>query len=385
MLLTVIYLAFISLGLPDSLLGSAWPAMHADVGAGIAQGGFVAMTVSLCTIVSALLTARLERRLGAGRVTLFSVALTAIALFGFSASTAYWQLIAWAVPYGLGAGAVDAVLNAYVALHYEPRHMNWLHCMWGVGCSVGPLVMAGCIAGGSGWEGGYRTISVLQLCLVAVLAATLRLWKRDGADAPQGEGNPVPTRGGLLTTPGLSWAMLGFLCYCALECCCGLWAPSYMVLAKGVSAEDAAFWGSLFYIGITAGRAVSGLLTLRMTGQQLQHLGAALIAVGILLMAFGPTQLAIGIGLVTIGAGCAPIYPQMIALTPERFGDSLANTLMGPQMAAAYVGNLAFPPLAGFLIERISATSLVLVLAVLLLVMTVSLLRCDAICARERR
>lgn len=383
-LLLVIYLAFIGLGLPDSLLGSAWPAMHADLGAAVSLGGFVSMTTCSCTILSSLFCGQLVRRLGTGRLVLASVALTAVAIFGYSTCTRFWQLVAWAIPYGLGAGAVDAALNAYVATHYEARHMNWLHCMWGVGCSVGPTIMAAMVASVAGWRGGYRAIGLAQLGIVLTLVISLRLWDTGevGHDSPTTGNGPHGL--GLITIPGVWQALVGFFCYCALESTSGLWAATYMVLARGVSADLAALFAGLFYIGITLGRLASGFLTLRLSGQQLQHLGEALIACGALLLLGGPGELATGCGIVLMGLGCAPIYPQMIHLTPERFGEENATSLMGVQMACAYVGSLAVPPLVGLLIEHISLASLPVVTLVLVAAMTACLLSCDRVTRSAR-
>lgn len=381
MLLVVIYLAFVSLGLPDSLLGSAWPAMHGQLGATLAQGGIVSMVSCICTIASALATDRVVRRLGTGKTTLLSVALTAAAIFGYSTVTAWWQLIFWAVPYGLGAGAVDAALNAYVALNYEARHMNWLHCMWGVGASTGPAIMSWQLGAGGGWQGGYRTIACLQAALVLVLLGALRLWRSSRADA---SAEKTGDRSSYLRRPGVVHAFVGFFCYCALESTCGLWAATYMAEAKSVDTAAAAFFAALFFAGITGGRAVSGVLTRWLDGHQLQHLGEALIAAGVIVMILAPTTTLVGAGLVLAGLGCAPIYPQMIQLTPERFGEDAASALMGPQMAAAYVGSLTFPPLTGLVMELVSPAVLPFILAALVGVMTLSLNRCDSLSAARR-
>lgn len=383
-LLLVIYLAFIGLGLPDSLLGSAWPAMHGDLGAAVSLGGFVSMTTCSCTILSSLLCGRLMRRLGTGRLVLASVTLTAVAIFGYSTCTRFWQLIAWAIPYGLGAGAVDAALNAYAAIHYEARHMNWLHCMWGIGSSAGPVVMSQMVLSSAGWRGGYHVVGAFQLLITACLVLSLRLWDTRGTEHDSPTSSDGPHGLALLGLPGVWQALVGFFCYCALESTCGLWAATYMVLARGASADLAALFAGIFYIGITLGRLASGFLTLRLSGQQLQHLGEALIACGALLLLGGPGELATGCGIVLMGLGCAPIYPQMIHLTPERFGEENATSLMGVQMACAYVGSLAVPPLVGLLIEHISPASLPVVTLVLVAAMTACLLSCDRVTRNAR-
>lgn len=377
-LLGIIYLAFVSLGLPDGLLGAAWPAMHVTVGANVSLAGVVSMVICLGTITSSLLTVELVRRLGTGRLTAVSVALTAVALFGFSASSAFWQLMLWAIPYGLGAGAVDAALNAYVATHFAARHMNWLHCCWGLGAAGGPIIMSWQMSGPTGWSGGYRIVGVLQVLLVAAIALSLPLWHDRADEAGAGEKHAALSRRELIARPGVKLAMAGFLCYCALESSCGLWASTFLVLGHGVSAQTAALLASLFYAGITVGRFLSGMLTLRLDGKQLLRLGETVMALGVVILFVTPGEVGLGAGLALLGLGCAPIYPQMIQLTPERFGDENAQSLMGLQMACAYVGSMAFPPIMGLLVEQVSPLLLPVAAAALLALMTVCLMRCDS-------
>ena len=381
-LLAIIYLSFVSLGLPDGLLGAAWPAMHSDLGAAVSLAGTISVVICLGTIVSSLMTDRLVRRLGTGRLTAASVAMTAVALFGFSTCTALWQLVLWAIPYGLGAGAVDAALNAFVATHYAARHMNWLHCCWGIGAAMGPTVMSWQMAGPASWPGGYRVVGVVQVALVAAIALSLPLWRdrttgTDAADEGHGRDGVPAARRELLRRPGVPQAMAGFLCYCALESSCGLWASTLLVLGHGVPAQTAALLASLFYVGITVGRLLSGVLTLRLDGRQLLRLGEVVMALGLATLLLAPGKLALGAGLALLGLGCAPIYPQMIQLTPVRFGTDGTQSLMGMQMACAYVGSMAFPPLMGLVMERMSPLLLPVVAAALLAAMTVCLEVCD--------
>lgn len=380
-LLTIIYLAFVSLGLPDGLLGAAWPAMHASLGAAVSMAGTVSMVICLGTIVSSLLTSRLVRRLGTGGLTAGSVALTAVALFGFSTSSALWQVVLWAIPYGLGAGAVDAALNAFVATHYAARHMNWLHCCWGIGAATGPVVMSWQMAGNTGWPGGYRVVGVIQVALVVAIVASLPLWrdhaKPGGATADQGVSDTERSHRALVSLPGVPQAMTGFLCYCALESSSGLWASTFLVLGHGVPAQTAALLASLFYAGITVGRLLSGVLTLRLDGRQLLRLGETVIALSVVTLLLAPDDVALGTGLALLGLGCAPIYPQMIQLTPERFGDEEAQSLMGLQMACAYVGSMVFPPLVGVLVEGVSPLLLPVIAATLLALMAIFIGDCD--------
>ena len=353
LLLPIIYLAFISLGLPDALLGAAWPTMYPQLGAGVAWAGGVSMIISAGTIVSSLASERLNTRLGTGRVTALSVATTAVALFGFSICTQFWQLCLWAIPYGLGAGSVDAALNNYVALHYESRHMSWLHCMWGIGAAGGPVIMGWALAG-STWQNGYRIVSILQIVLTAVLIFSLPLWQTP-ADTGAGEDFTLEHRTlpQLMKVPGVPEVMCCFALYNGLEAVAGMWAASYCTLVRGLDATTAASWASLFYLGITVGRFFSGFLTMKFNDQQMIRLGQTLIAVGIALLLL-PGSAVLPVGLVVIGLGCAPIYPCIIHETPANFGKNLSMAMTGIQMAAAYVGVTMLSPFFGVLAQNIT-------------------------------
>ena len=355
LLLPIIYVAFISLGLPDSLLGSAWPSMYPQLGVPVSYAGIISMIISLGTIISSLNSDRLTRALGTGKVTAISVGMTAAALFGFSVSGQFWMLCLWAIPYGLGAGSVDAALNNYVALHYESRHMSWLHCMWGIGTMISPMVMGAALAGGMPWTSGYRYIALFQILLTAVLFVSLPLWQKRTVGTSGEEAAPTAlTFGQVLHLPGAKEVMLCFFCYCALETTAGLWASSYLTLSRGVPAGTAASFASLFYIGITAGRAACGFLTLKFNDVQMIRMGQGILAVGVLaLLVPGPQVLALA-GLVLVGLGCAPIYPSIIHSTPDHFGAERSQAVIGIQMASAYVGNLAMPPLFGLLANNIT-------------------------------
>ena len=370
--LPIIYLAFISLGLPDSLLGSAWPSMYPLLGVPVSYAGILSMIISFGTIVSSLNSDRLTRALGAGKVTAISVGMTAAALFGFSISTQFWMLCLWAVPYGLGAGSVDAALNNYVALHYESRHMSWLHCMWGIGTMVSPMVMGRVLAGGGPWTAGYRYIALFQIALTAVLFLSLPLWqKRTDETAEGGTAPQALSLGQVFRLPGAKEVMLCFFCYCALETTAGLWASSYLTLTRGVAADTAASFASLFYIGITAGRAACGFLTLKLSDTQMIRLGQGVLAVGVAaLLVPGPQLLALA-GLVLVGVGCAPIYPSIIHATPDHFGADRSQAVIGIQMASAYVGNLVMPPLFGLLANNITPALFPFYLLALLVLMVV--------------
>ena len=357
LLLAVIYLAFVSLGLPDSLLGSAWPSISAELGAPVSWAGIISMIISLGTVVSSLQSDRLTRRLGAGRVTAFSVLLTALALLGFSFSRSFAALCLLAIPYGLGAGSVDAALNNYVALHFASRHMSWLHCMWGVGASIGPYIMEYALTGGRGWNAGYRYIAILQFAITLVVFLSLPLWKKRAAqtrtaDAAADVGRALSLKE-IARIPGAKDVMVAFFCYCAVEQTTMLWASSYLALGRGVGAEAAAGYASLFFIGITVGRALNGFLTMRFSDAQMIRAGQALVALGAAVLLPLGTGAALA-GLVAIGLGCAPIYPCIIHSTPERFGADRSQALIGVQMASAYVGTLLMPPLFGLIADHIS-------------------------------
>ena len=364
LLIVIIYLAFISLGLPDGLLGAAWPSVYPELGVPVSYAGAVSMTVALGTIVSSLLSDRLTWRFGAGKVTAFSVAMTACALFGFSISREYWMLILWAIPYGLGAGGVDASLNNYVALHYSSRHMSWLHCMWGVGASVGPYIMGWVLSGGAHWSGGYRIVGVLQVILTAVLFLNLELWKDRRAEAENAQ--PVPLKE-VLAIPGAKEILVTFFCYCALEQTAALWASSYLTLSRGVERSTAAFFASLFFLGMTIGRGVNGFLTVKFDDKTLIRMGAAVIGLGIGAMLL-PGKIALA-GLLLVGLGCAPVYPCIIHSTPANFGPQRSQALIGVQMASAYVGTLLMPPIFGLIANHIGAWTMPLYLLAILALM----------------
>lgn len=354
LLLAVIYLAFISLGLPDSLLGAAWPAMRQMFGVPISNMGIVSMIISGGTICSSLMSERLTRKLSTQIVTLISVFLTAAALMGFSSATEFWMLCLWAVPYGLGAGAIDAALNNYVALHYTSRHMSWLHCFWGVGTIVSPYVMSYALSQGS-WPMGYKIVSYIQFGIVLILALALPLWKvnQKPSDA---ETASKPALGvvGALKLRGAPSLLMGFFAYCAAESTTMLWTSSYLVNTRGVSEELAAAFASLFFIGITAGRFLSGFISDRLGDRKMIRLGTCITLAGVVLIALPlGNDLPTLAGFIVIGLGCAPIYPCIIHSTPSNFGAENAQAIIGIQMASAYAGSTFMPPLFGLLAGKI--------------------------------
>ena len=360
LLLPLIYVSFISLGLPDALLGAAWPTMCLEFGVPVSLAGVISVTVAAGTVISSLLSDRLTYWLGPGKVTAFSVGLTALALFGFSNSSEFWHLLVWAVPYGLGAGSVDASLNNYVALHYASRHMSWLHCMWGVGASIGPYILGSALTAGLDWNTGYQYISLFQVTLTAVLLLSLPLWKnrkQDTAGENAASGAPLGLRR-ILAIPGAKEVLIAFFCYCAAEQTAILWGSTYLVRRWGMAEEAAAGFGSLFLIGITFGRFLNGFLTFNLSDKTLIRMGQGIMALGVVIM-----WLPFGVwnsmaGLMLIGFGCAPIYPCVIHSTPDHFGEEHSQAIIGVQMAAAYIGVCLMPPLFGLVANHLTVALL---------------------------
>lgn len=372
LLLAIIYIAFISLGLPDSLLGAAWPSMVQEFGVPLSYAGIISMIIAFGTIISSLQSDRLTRKFKTAKVTVFSVAMTAVALFGFSISHSFVMLCIWAIPYGLGAGSVDASLNNYVALHYASRHMSWLHCMWGVGATLGPALMGFALTGGQTWNSGYKYIGLIQIVLVAILVFSLPLWKQNKtAITEDGTAKKILTLKEIMSIQGTKEVLLCFFCYCALEQTTGLWASSYLTLYKGISAETAASFASLFFIGITIGRAISGFATMKFNDTQMVRIGQMLIACGIIAMLIPGIQILSLAGLILIGLGCAPIYPCIIHSTPAHFGAERSQAILGVQMASAYVGTCLMPPLFGLLANTISVALLPIYLFAVLVLMVI--------------
>ena len=374
LLLAIIYLAFISLGLPDALLGAAWPSMYPQFDVPVSYAGIISMIIALGTVVSSLQSDRLTKKLGTGKVTALSVLMTAMALFGFATSHSFGMLCLWAIPYGLGAGSVDASLNNYVALHYESRHMSWLHCMWGVGASAGPYIMGYALTAGLGWNSGYHIIAVLQIVLTAILLCSLPLWKQRPAEVLQdGKVQNVKALSirEVLQLAGAREILVCFFCYCALEQTTGLWASSYLTLHKGVSADTAATFASMFYLGITVGRALSGFLTMKLNDVQMIRLGEVIIGIGVLVMLLPFGQSLSLAGLILIGLGCAPVYPCVIHSTPAHFGADKSQAIIGIQMACAYVGTCLMPPVFGLIANHITVALLPVYLLIILVLMVI--------------
>lgn len=346
-LIAIVYLAFISLGLPDSLLGSAWPSISAEIGADISLQGIITMIIACSTILSSLFSNFLTNKLGTGLVTALSVAITAIALFSFSACTKFWQLCLCAIPYGLGAGAVDAALNNYAALHFSSRHMNWLHCFWGVGALTGPYVLTFCLKGGATWQSGYQVVGLVQVCLTVFLFATLPVWKKQKCVLEEKPLPQVKTKDALKIR-GVWFVFAAFFCYCALEQTALQWASTHASLYLGTTEAGTTFFGTLFCTGIALGRFICGIFSNKISDKKLIRLGIAVIFVG--LIAFSvpwSVDFITPAGLVLVGVGCGPVYPAIMHSTPINFGEENSQALVGIQMAFAYCGTTFMPPFFG--------------------------------------
>jgi fucose permease len=350
LLLVIIYVAFISLGLPDSVLGAAWPSMFELLGVPVGYAGIITMIIAGSTIMSTLASNFMNKKLGTGRIMVISVAVTAASLFGFSVSSKFWHLCVLAVPYGLGAGGVDAGLNNYVALHYKPRHMSWLHCFWGVGAIVSPYIMSLSISYSS-WRSGYSTVSLIQIGIAVVLTVTLPLWRvNKDPSGPSGEGGKTLGITKAFRIPGVPAVLFGFLGYCAAEWTCMLWAASYLIETRGVTEERAAAFASLVFIGLTVGRFLAGFISERVGDRNMIRTGTAIVAVGLALIAIPAVPELFSLaGFVIIGFGCAPIYPSIIHSTPHNFGKTASQAIIGMQMAFAYVGSMFAPAILGFI------------------------------------
>ncbi|MEG0913722.1 MAG: MFS transporter [Oscillospiraceae bacterium] len=356
-LFVIICLAFISLGLPDSLLGAIWPSAQIELGAALSTAGIISTVVCAGTIISSLFSARIINKFKTAPVTIISVLMTAVALVGYSYTPSVLWVFIFAIPLGLGAGSVDAALNNYVALHYQAKHMSWLHCFWGVGATLGPVIIS--LLSKSGWRTGVRTISLIQFVLVIVLILSLPLWKRQENQAIHtAESSVFISNRDALKIPGLKYALLSFFCYCGVELTTGLWSASYLVGTKGISPSTAAAWVSLYYGGITIGRFVLGFVLGRTSSKTMIRLGTAVCALGTVILALPLPDVYSLLALLLIGAGAAPIYPCLIHETPARFGKAASQSAIGLQMAAAYIGSTVLPPVFGFMAQYISITLL---------------------------
>lgn len=357
LLLIIIYLAFISLGLPDAVLGAAWPVMQPELGVPYGFAGIVPVFYAAWTIVSSLFSGVLIKRLGTAKLTTLSVALTALGLFGFSVAPSFVYLLAFAVPLGLGAGSVDAALNAYVANHYESRHMSWLHCFWGLGAMSGPLVLSAILFAGYSWRSGYKILGSFQVVLVIILFISIPLWskvKAKKSDTSVPKNDERITLISALKIRGVKMAMLVFLFYCGIENNMFLWMGSYLYKVKGMEPPLAASWVSIFLASLTAGRFLTGFVTYKMSNNRIILIGMISVLIGVILMIIPLSLIFTLAGILFIGLGCAPIFPCMLHETPAHFGSSAAQSIMGFQMASAYIGVTFLPPSIGFVTSHFS-------------------------------
>lgn len=351
LLLIVIYLSFIGLGIPDSLFGTAWPAVYAEFQLPISFASFVSVTICCGTIVSSVMSAKIIRLLGTNKVAAVSTAITAAALLGFSFSENLPAMCLCAVPLGLGAGAIDTALNNYVALHYSARVMSFLHCFFGIGVTISPFILSQVIGGKAGWRGGYRIAFIIQLAITALLACTLPVW---GKVHPVTEAGPQKRTkdlrlGEIARIPGVKLMWVLFIASCAIECTCGNWASTFLVEYKHVPAERAARIVMFYYAGMTLGRLLSGLLAAKLDSWKIIRLGQITLgaALALLLLPGAPEVAAAALFLVGLGNG--PLFPNFNYLTPRNFGEEASQSVMGTQMAASYVGIMAAPAVCGVL------------------------------------
>lgn len=351
LLLAIVYVAFVSLGLPDAVMGVIWPAMRADMGQPLAALGVLTLTMTVCAALSAGLAGRIVARVGTGVVVAASCLMTALALVGFSVAPSFAWLVLLGIPLGAGGGAVDASLNHFVAAHYSSRHMNWLHGFWGVGATTGPAVMGLALASPGGWTRGILTLGLAQLTLAALLWATLSLWRRERChptDAAAADEPPVVFKP--VARSALWLAPLCFLFYVAAEMGTGLWAASILVNNRGIGLAQAGFWVSVYFGSITLGRFGVGLVSDRLGNRRLVHLGVTLALAGATLFALPglPALLSLA-GLVLMGLGCAPVFPSLMHEAARRFPADVARTVIGRQMMAAYAGGSVIPAAFGLL------------------------------------
>lgn len=375
LLLAVIYTAFIGLGIPDSLFGTAWPAIYREFSLPISFASFVTVTTSCGTVVSSLMSSQVIRRFGTARVSAFSTALTAVALLGFSFSGSFWLLILCAIPLGLGAGAIDTALNNYVALHYSATHMSFLHCFYGVGVSLSPYVLSLVISGPQGWRGGYRTAFAMQLVIALLLFLTLPLWKKVQGVRTDGESgeekiNALPVRK-VLKLPGVKGMCLLFVASVGIEVTAGSWGATFLVESKGVTEDRAAWYVMFYYIGMAVGRFLSGVLAAKLHSWQIIRLGMVVLGVALVVLLLPVPPVWSAVGLFLVGLGNGPMFPNYNYLAPESFGPEVSQSVIGTQMAFSYIGVMLVPTVFGVLGQVVTVALFPAYLTVFFLVMVV--------------
>ena len=353
LLIAVIYLIFISLGLPDSLLGSGWPTMQVAFGVPSSYAGYVSMSISFMTIISALLSPRMIRRFHTKWIVIVSIFLTVMGLIGFSISTSYWMLFLFVIPYGLGAGAIDASVNHYVANNYSGSIMNFLHCFYGVGAVISPNIMALALSKAR-WNEGYRWTAYIQLAILLVCIISLPLWKRNDDEAEGSEEAGAGIREAI-KVPGVILTLIAFFAYCSGEATCFLWTSSYFAGTKeGLTDGMIASFGSLIFGGLMLGRLISGFVSNRLGDRLLIRIGITVEFVGILMVMLPISNFALAaVGFVIIGTGMGPVYPAIQHMAPENFGKKYSAAVIGLQMASAYVGSTFMPMVFGNLQQHI--------------------------------
>ena len=373
LLLIVIFIDFIGLGIPDSLFGAAWPAINHDFGLPISAANAVTVTMTVCSIISSLMSAKLTEKFSTSKITAVSTALTAVGLFGFSISKNIYMMVFFTLFLGFGAGAIDAALNNYVAVHYKASHMNFLHCFYGIGVTLSPYLMSLALKNKS-WQSGYRWAFIIQLVISVIAFASLPLWQKNDKSSLSSEGKSSKNSfAELIKLPGIKSTWLVFFGSCALEYVSGTWSSSFLVNSRGLTADKAALFVTVYYGGIAFGRFLSGILSSKLKPQQIIAIGAILIipAIALVSQPFVPNLSAVGMFLIGLGNG--PLYPNMVHLTPIRFGAQHSQAVMGSQMAVAYIGILSMPALTGFLAQRFSTDIFPYCLVVLYGIMLISL------------
>lgn len=374
LLLVIIFIDFIGLGIPDSLFGAAWPSINRDFMLPISAANAVTVTMTVCTVISSILSAKLINKFSTPKVTAVSTALTAVGLFGFSVSPNLYTMCLCALPLGFGAGAIDSGLNNYVAVNYKASHMNFLHCFYGIGVTLSPYLMSFALKNHS-WRDGYRWAFIIQLVIAVIAFLSLPLWEKvPSAEAAEDEKNQSVKFSRLIKLPGIKSTWLVFFGSCSLEYVSGTWSSSFLVNSRGFTADRAALFVTLYYAGMATGRFLSGVLSTKMKPEKIIALGALLILPALILVAQPYLPILCALGLFMIGLGNGPLYPNMVHLTPKRFGTKLSQAVMGSQMAAACIGILAMPAMLGFLAQRFSIGIFPIYAAVLYAIMLISLI-----------
>ena len=366
-LLIIIFIIFISLGLPDATLGAAWPAMHLDLQVDLAYGGIISFTISIFTVISSLLSDKINRHFKAGIICAVSTMLTVLALFGFSISTKFWMILLFCIPYGLGAGAIDSTVNNYVAVNYESKHMSWLHAMWGIGTIVGPYAIGFSLTMFDKWNYGYIMVGIIQIVLCIMMFCSIPLWKKSSGNQEEDSKEKTKMKE-IFKIKGVLPLLICFLCYCALETTANLWGSSFLVYHSNIPSSIAASLASMFLIGLTIGRILNGFLAIKWEDDFLIKLGQAIILLGIILF-FIPYAICSIIGFIFVGLGCAPIYPSIMHSIPKRFGTKNSQALIGLQMAFAYLGSSLMPPFFGVLSTILGVSFLPIFLLIILIIM----------------